>query len=86
MFLVSIICKVAPSTAAACNIKTWFIHAEEMDNFSTTNILSYSSLNKINKVEFMLARKVNQFVHILWLIIPIFWNLLFQKMSYTFLR
>jgi len=65
MFLVSIICKVAPSTAAACNIKTWFIHAEEIDNFNTTNILSYSSLNDINKVEFTLARRVHHSVHIL---------------------
>jgi hypothetical protein len=75
---------VAPSTAAACNIKTWFIHAEEMDNFNTANILSYSSLNDINKVEFMLSRTVHYSVYILWLIIPIFRDLLSQKTSFPF--
>ena len=40
-FLVSITCKVAPSNAATCNIKSWFMHAGEMDDFNITSILSY---------------------------------------------
>ena len=66
-----------------------------MDNFNTanilsysslndTNILSYSSLNDINKVEFMLPRTADHSVHILWLIIPIFRDLLSQKTSFPF--